>query len=243
MSYLAQINEYLASTRELSAKQLNKLIKDLDQSAEPVKSQQEAHSVLGYMMSAKIKGESPVFAHAVARVERLKSAQPWLYVEPEVKLVVPGAAAVDEPEEKPVKVKKPRGEKKSDIAAKIFSGLADKSKENVIAVFMDQLGTTRAGAQTYFYAVGGEKSGKRGRKASGAPVKVYVRKTEKTGPTKREQAAVLFAGATDKSRDAIVKRFVTELGLTPAGARTYYYAVGGAPVRKGVKKGSSAPTA
>jgi hypothetical protein len=233
MSFLTEINEFLEQTRELPIKQMNKLIAEMDSAAEAQKSTQIAHSILGYMMSAKIRGEQPSFADALARVEKLKSAQPWLYVEPAEKPIVDAPKVVEVVKTKAPKV---RGEKKGEIAARIFAGLADKSKENVIKVFVEQLGTTPAGAQTYFYAVGGEKSGKRGRKASGAPRKVYVRKTEKkAGPTKREMAAQLFAAAPVKSRDVIVQRFVSELGMTKSGATTYYYAVGGAPVRKGVK--------
>ncbi len=41
-------------------------------------------------------------------------------------------------------------------------------------------------------------------------------------PSKAELARKLYAEAEDKSRKVITQRFVTELGLTTAGANTYY---------------------
>lgn len=224
MSFIAQIGSFLNETRELSLKQLNNLIKELDHTATTVDNQAVAHSVLGYMQSAKIKGEVVSFADAFARTDSLKARHNWLYVEPTEESAADPVAA-DVPVEKPVRVK---GEKKSDIAAKIYAGLTDRSKENVIRVFMEQLGTTQAGAQTYYYTVGGEKTGRTARKASTTAPTTYVRKTpERTGPTKREIAAKMFAEAPVKTREVMVERFVQEIGMTKAGAMTYFYAVGG----------------
>jgi hypothetical protein len=225
MSIIAQINEFLNETRDLTVKQLNNLIQELDHTAITIGDQAVAHSVLGYMQSAKIKGETANFADAFIRAKDLKARHNWLYVDP----TEPSATApiTDEvvPAAKPVRVK---GEKKSDIAAKIYAGLTDRSKENVIRVFMEQLGTTHAGAQTYYYTVGGVKTGRPARKASTTAPTTYVRKTpERTGPSKREVAAKMFAEATVKTRAVMVERFVQEIGMTVAGATTYFYAVGG----------------
>lgn len=226
MSFIAQIGSFLNETRELSVKQLNNLIKELDHTAATVDNQAVAHSVLGYMQSAKIKGETVSFADAFARTDSLKARHNWLYVEESTEeSTAPVTIAEDAPAAKPARAK---GEKKSDIAAKIYAGLTDRSKENVIRVFMEQLGTTRAGGTTYYYTVGGEKTGRPARKASTTAPTTYVRKTpERTGPTKREIAAKMFAEAPVKTRAVMVERFVQEIGMTPKCAMTYFYVVGG----------------
>lgn len=43
--------------------------------------------------------------------------------------------------------------------------------------------------------------------------------------TKLEMARALFAGMVDKSRAEVVRVFMSELSMTEAGARTYFYAV------------------
>lgn len=52
------------------------------------------------------------------------------------------------------------------------------------------------------------------------PKKVNVDKKEKA-PSKAERARQIYAAAEDKSRAAITKIFVDQLGLTAAGASTY----------------------
>ncbi len=223
MSYLVQINEFLAETRDLGPKQLNKLIKELDNAALAVDNQAMAHTILGYMMSAKIKGETPKFEEASRRAANLKASQSWLFVEP----ITPAQTSLVPVDEKPKKITSPKQktEKKSDTAKRIFDNLTDKTKANVIKVFMEQLGTTEAGASTYFYACGGEKTGH----------KTTQRVKASSGPTKRDLAQQLFDNSEHKDRASIVAKFVSELGLTTAGATTYYYVCGGAPVRRGLK--------
>lgn len=51
--------------------------------------------------------------------------------------------------------------------------------------------------------------------------KVVVEKAPKA-PSKAEQARVIYAAAEDKSRAAVTKLFVEQLGLTAAGASTYF---------------------
>jgi hypothetical protein len=233
MSVLVQINEYLDKTRNLSIDEINALIRQMDQTADAQTQQGFAHTILGYMKQAELKDEVATFAAAKSKADSLKDRHRWLFVEP-----TPEVAAEETVEivsvPKAIKVKT---EKKSDIAKRIYAGLADKSKENVMKVFQKELQTSVLGAQTYYYAAGGEKSGKRGRKANPtALAKVaYVRKTPAGTPTKREQAAKLFASAPDKSRATIVARFQKELGLTAAGSTTYYYTVGGAHLRSAKK--------
>jgi hypothetical protein len=231
MSNLVQINEYLDQTRNLSVDELNALIRAKDQSAEPQVSQGFAHAILGYMQQIEINGEVATFEAAKAKADKLKGRHGWLFVEPTEEQEKPVAI------EAPATVKQPKVavEKKSEIAKRIFEGLADKSKANVIEVFQRELNTSPAGAQTFYYACGGEKSGKRGRKpsATASAKPVYVRKTDPATPSKRDQAAKLFAVATDKSRAVITARFQQELGLSPACATTYFYSVGGARVRAG----------
>ena len=45
---------------------------------------------------------------------------------------------------------------------------------------------------------------------------------EPKGPSKAEQARAIYAAAEDKSRAAVTKLFVEQLGLTAAGASTYF---------------------
>lgn len=232
MSVLVQINEYLDKTRNLSVDEINALIRQMDQTADALVQQGFAHTVLGYMKQAELKDEVATFAVAKAKADSLKDRHRWLFVEPAPEVDAPEVAEVV-PVPKAPKVKV---EKKGDIAKRIYAGLADKSKENVMKVFQKELNTSLLGAQTYYYAAGGEKSGKRGRKANPTAAKpVYVRKTPAGTPTKREQAAKLFATAINKDRAVIVARFQSELGLTPAGSLTYFYAVGGAHMRSAKK--------
>lgn len=234
MSVLVQINEYLDKTRNLSIDEINALIRQMDQTADVQTQQGFAHTVLGYMKQAELKDEVATFAAAKSKAEALKDRHSWLFAEPVPEDKPVTIADVVEKQAKPVKVK---AEKKGDIAKRIYAGLADKSKENVMKVFQKELQTTVAGSQTYFYVCNGPTGAQRGRKASPtASAKVaYVRKVPAGTPTKREQAAALFAGATVKDRAVIVGRFVSELGLTPKGAVTYYYTVGGAHLRSAKK--------
>jgi len=233
MSDLVQINEYLDQTRNLSLNEINALIRHMDQSAETQTQQGFAHSILGYMKMSDIKGEVATFVEAKSKAEKLKERHAWLFVEPVPEVEIPVAAEVIvEPKAPKVKV-----EKKGDIALRIFAGLADKSKANVMQVFQKELNTTTSGAQTYFYVCNGPTGAQRGRKPStDAAAKVaYVRKVPVGTPTKRELASKLFASATDKSRATITARFQNELGLTKAGSLTYYYTVGGAHLRSAKK--------
>lgn len=233
MSILSEINEFLESTRTESVDALNSMIRHMDQSAEPQRDQGFAHSILGYMKMADLKDQVALFSEAKSKAEALKARHGWLFVEPAPEVIeAPVAEKVTAP-----KAPKVKAEKKSEIAMRIYAGLADKSKANVMATFERELNTSKLGAQTYFYVCNGPTGAQRGRKANpdAAPKVAYVRKPVVSGPTKREQATKLFATATDKSRAVITARFVSELGLTPKGALTYYYTVGGAKLRAAKK--------
>ena len=236
MSTLVQINEYLDQTRNLSVNELNTMIRHMDQAAEPQVSQGFAHSILGYMKQAELKDEVATFEAAKVKAEALRTRHGWLFAETAAEEVEAAAVVVEEVVVAP-KAPKIKTEKKGDIAKRIYAGLADKSKENVMKVFEKELNTTKSGAQTYFYVCNGPTGAQRGRKASAnaAAKTVYVRKTPVGAVSKRDQAAALFAGATNKDRAVIVGRFVSELGLTPKGAVTYYYTVGGAHLRSAKK--------
>lgn len=229
MSTLTQITEFLEQTRNLPVGELNRLIAKLDQSAEPQISQGFAHSILGYMKMNEIAGEVATFAEGRAKAASLRDRHSWLFVEP---IIEDPAPMIEEFVASP-KAMKVKTEKKSEIAKRIYAGLADKSKANVMKVFQEQLDTSVAGSQTFYYVVAGPTGAKRGRKANpdATPKVAYVRKTVAGAPTKRELAAKLFASAPDKSRAAIVARFQSELGLSPACSTTYFYTVGGAHVR------------
>lgn len=233
MSNLVQINEYLEQTRNLSVEELNTLIFKMDNTAVPQVSQGLAHSILGYMKLIELNDGVATFAAGQEKAAKLQARHGWMYAAPVVAEEKPVVAEVEQAPKAP----KVKTETKTEIAARIYAGLADKSKAHVMEVFQRELQTTVQGSQSYYYAVGGEKSGKRGRKpsASTAAKTVYVRKTPVGVPTKRELAAKLFATAADKSRAVIVDRFQKELGLTAAGSVTYFYTVGGAHIRAAKK--------
>jgi hypothetical protein len=232
-SALREINEYLESTRMMSRTELNAIIRDLDPEAAELQTQGFAHSVLGYMMVDKFAGLTPNFRVGVTKAGSLKDRHPWLFAEPVAQAIVDGEDPVVLADVKPPKPAKPKLETKSDIAKRIFAGLTDRSKANVISVFMQELGTTASGAQTYYYAAGGEKSGKAKKSpiASSTVTKVTSTKTPKIGVTKKQLAQEIFAKSTDKSRDVIVQKFMDELSMTKLGASTYFYNVGGARAR------------
>lgn len=56
---------------------------------------------------------------------------------------------------KPKADKAPKAESKADIARRLYAEAEDKSRAAMIAVFMDQLGMSKAAASTYFYNVKG----------------------------------------------------------------------------------------
>jgi hypothetical protein len=232
MSNLTQINEYLEQTRNLSVEELNTLIFKMDNTAVSQVSQGLAHSILGYMKLIELNDGVATFAAGQEKAAKLQERHGWMYAAPVVVEEKPVVEVVQA-----VKVPKAKTETKTEIAARIYAGLADKSKAHVMEVFQRELQTTVQGSQSYYYAVGGEKSGKRGRKpsASAAPKAVYVRKTPVGVPTKRELATKLFTSAPDKSRAVIIDRFQKELGLTAAGSVTYFYNVGGAHIRAAKK--------
>lgn len=200
MSYLTIINNFLESTRDLTGGALNALIKSLDSTAEQLENPQTAHSVLGYMKSAEIKGFVPSFTEALVRVNNLKSSQGWLYIEPtsRQRIQVEHNLALVE-DNAVVKINK------QEVAQQIYDQLEDKSKATVIAAFVEQLGVSTAGAQTYYYSCGGERAA--------SPNK----------ESKADRASAIYQSADDKSRSAIVNRFINELEMTAAGAQTYFY--------------------
>lgn len=164
MSYTTELMEYLSLTRDMTVAQLNNEISRFDSNAKYIESHAFAHTVLGYMQSDSMQGKDVSFDMSFNRAASLKAKQPWLFIDPTppapmtdpvIKAVKPAIKSVAAP-----------SKTKLEIAVEIFAQLEDKSKASVMAVFEQQLNTTRAGAQTYYYAVGGQKLG-RGRLTSG----------------------------------------------------------------------------
>lgn len=218
MSYLTKINEFLATTRGMDLSQLNLMISERDPDAEAIESPTIAHATLGYLESAVLKGETPSFSEALRRANELKEGQEWLFVDDEAP-AKPAAKAA----EKKAEPAAPRA-RKSDLAKAIFAELEDKSKANVIRVFQEKLGTTAAGAQTYYYECGGERAGRRGRHPAGSAVDV-VRIPKRETPTKLQLARELFAANPSATRTEIIALFQSNLSMTKSGATTYYYTV------------------
>ncbi len=229
MSFTAELNTFLSNTRNMTADELNAMIVELDATAQPVTNANVAHAVLGYMQSAHLKGQTPSFAEAYARASSLQENQPYLFT------AQPGDAATTQPADattqpaaevqkapkqpKAPKAEKPARVKKSDQAAAIFASLEDKTKEHVMSVFVERLGISRLAAQTYYYACGGEKIGRRTRGDGEARTPV----TKREGPSKAAQARELYLAAPDKSRSVMIALFMEKLGMSKAGATTYYY--------------------
>jgi len=218
-SYLTQINAFLSETRQLLLPELNAMIADLDPDAEPIESATVAHATLGYLKSAELKGDAAVFADAFRRATELKEGQEWLFIDDTPTAAVKPAAAA-KPAAEPAAPKA----RKSDQAKAIFDALEDKSKANVMRVFQEKLNTTAAGAQTYFYACGGERVGRRGRHSADSGVEV-VRIPKRETPTKLELARKLYANNPKATRTDIIALFQSDLKMSKSGATTYYYTV------------------
>lgn len=170
MSYLVNITKYLNDTKELSINELNLLIQTLDLEANPIDTRAFAHTVLGYMMSAKYQGESPTFKTAYEKATKLKTRQAWLFVESaEVREEV-APTTETKPKSKTTKsksktkakpktarskqrtaVKEATGMNKTEYARQIYYSMEDKSKSLVVPILQDKLQTSAAGATTYYY--------------------------------------------------------------------------------------------
>ncbi len=217
MSYLRTINEFLAETRELTIEQLNRLIQERDHTATELTQQLFAHSVLGYMQSASIRKEPVSFASAVEKAEMLRKRNGWLFIESSMTQPnIPVEVEQPPPKQSIVEVKSEKQQKvrKQDQAQAIYDALPDKTRNSVIAAFVEKLGVSEAGALTYFYNCGGSTGAKSDQ------------------PSKKELAQMLYDKSDNKDREYIIELFMRELGLTKPGAHTYYYGCGGAPVRK-----------
>jgi hypothetical protein len=118
----------------------------------------------------------------------------------------PAAVVVTKPESPEFEKPKTKAEK----AKVIYDQMIDDEKNDrpaIIAKIKKELGLTKAGAQTYFYKF---------QKESG-------RITEKL-PTKMDKAKEVFDKMTDEkhTRKEIIDAFIKEVGLTKAGASTYF---------------------
>jgi hypothetical protein len=120
---------------------------------------------------------------------------------------------VDKPASEVAKPESTESEKtksKAEKAKEIYDLMIVDSKNDkaaIVAKIKKELGLTKAGAQTYFYKF---------QKESG-------RLTEKL-PTKMDKAKEVFEKMTAEkhTRKEIIDAFVKEVGLTKAGASTYY---------------------
>ena len=130
-----------------------------------------------------------------------------------LKVAVIEKIPVDKPAqdvEKPESLEPERSKSKAEKAKVIYDLMVVDSKNDkaaIIAKIKKELGLTKAGAQTYFYKF---------QKESG-------RVTEKL-PTKMDKAKEVFDKMTAEkhTRKEIIDAFVKDVGLTKAGASTYY---------------------
>lgn len=111
---------------------------------------------------------------------------------------------------KPILPEAEKPKTKADKAKVIYDQMIVDAKNDrtmIISIIKKELGLTKAGAQTYFYKF---------QKESG-------RVTEKL-PTKMDKAKEVFDKMTAEkyTRKEIIDAFVKEVGLTKAGASTYY---------------------
>lgn len=113
------------------------------------------------------------------------------------------------------KVQAPKTGTKMDAARKIYERMEGKARKDIIAAMIDKAGLTPAGASTYFqkFAAGNGKhvAGVRGRPAD--------------DNSKAGLARSLFAKIGKKAtRKDVIAQF-QKLGLTKAGAATYYQSI------------------
>lgn len=113
------------------------------------------------------------------------------------------------------KVQAPKTGTKMDTARKVYERMEGKARKDIILAMIDKAGLTPAGASTYFqkFAAGNGKhvAGVRGRPAD---------ENSLAG-----QARALFKKLGKKAaRKDVIQQFVN-LGLTKAGAATYYQSI------------------
>lgn len=153
MSYLKQINDYLQHTREFTVKELNAALKGLDPTSKHTTPANVAHTILGYMYSAKLKGRVPNYQECFDQATALKTAHKWLFSDS-------GKVdeQVDEAAKKEAKLKQPKKEKKKstgltrrELAQEIYGALSDKSRENVMKVFIQEFQVTEINAKAMYY--------------------------------------------------------------------------------------------
>lgn len=115
-------------------------------------------------------------------------------------------------------VKRKKGAK-LEHARQLYLKHCDKlPKDEIIKLFVDEVGLTPLGASSYYYVFKKERPNTA---QAGATVKQRGKKP--AGERKIDKAIAMFKQDTTVSKDAFIKRLVTELDMTPAGAQTYYY--------------------
>jgi hypothetical protein len=123
---------------------------------------------------------------------------------------------------RPAKLKAPLASK-SDQARSIFDRMSGqgKSRKEVIESFVDDAKLTPSGASTYYQKFLTEsKTGGRALKNGTSTASRRGRPTDES--SKAGMARAIFKRMAKSPRKDVLEAFVSQAGLTPAGASTYY---------------------
>lgn len=105
---------------------------------------------------------------------------------------------------------------KVDKARDVFNRMEGSARREVVEAFQKEVGLTPSGASTYYQKFLSEA------KSSGKAIASRPRGRPTDESSKAGMARALFKKLAGKPRKEIIQQFIDKLGLTPAGAATYY---------------------
>ena len=105
---------------------------------------------------------------------------------------------------------------KVDQAREIFNRMEGSARREVVESFVKEVGLTASGASTYYQKFLTEA------KSSGKTIQSRPRGRPADESSKAGMARALFKKMSGKPRKEVIQQFVDKLGLTAAGAATYY---------------------
>lgn len=105
---------------------------------------------------------------------------------------------------------------KVDQARAIFNRMEGSARRDVVEAFQKEVGLTPSGASTYYQKFLTEA------KSSGKQVSSRPRGRPMDESSKAGMARALFKKLSGKPRKEVIQQFVDKIGLTEAGAATYY---------------------
>lgn len=105
---------------------------------------------------------------------------------------------------------------KVDRAREVFNRMEGSARRDVVEAFQKEIGLTPSGASTYYQKFLSEA------KSSGKTIASRPRGRPTDESSKAGMARALFKKLAGKARKEVIQAFIDKLGLTPAGAATYY---------------------